>query len=484
MAKLKQPIDAARTAQLLAQLDDFFEEKGGFDTTSSRIKALEDLGLIDLKKIELKAINEAVDLVKAQQERMEKQIRAHRGGLYVSGIEDQKVSLLKCSIAIWNAQKLGGSQKSHFEKIGAGHEWEILHNTYKQHGEQLGLMSKGQKISDDSLGGAFIPDQVIAHVVQAIYTRSIFINLTGEGTQRVSVVAGLTGGNVKIPKFEGGMIAYWQGEDDVTAESQVKTSDMNMVMKKLGVLAKITEDMRLFASYGFENLFRRDMIRAMAKKLDLAIGYGKGTDFSPRGIMNTTGVKVWSAEKGDYAIIGDAVKTLASMQADWAGAELDFDGLMRMRLALNADNIELDESSALLSAYHYFLRLKLLKVDNYTSQTTNRPYLLGMPMLSDAKLKDLIGEFDSSTQFPIANKPGASVGAPTTSAVVKFGDVITGNLSEVLMGQWSGLEITDDGGVGTGFAGDTTLVKGRLRVDVQVRQPRALIVCPDAKMVD
>lgn len=440
--------------QLLERLQGLFDDDGGIDSLMERLKMVE-ANYDELKGLDFKKAIEEIEKVRATQESLIQTIRSSKRGFYVPGIEDESFSLLKACLGI----KTG-------RWTGAEKEKEILD----------AVRSKAaQSIGDDSLGGYFVPDQVIPEVIGAIYTRSVLINLNGEGETRVSVLEGLIGGNVSIPKFEGGLIAYWIGEEDEYAESLADVGDINMNPKKLGVLVKLTDAMRRFQGYGFEALLRNDMIRATAKKLDWTIMFGRGTDYMPRGIFKTPGIKIYRAETGEVLTTVEAAAV-----ADWQGGELGFDGMMAMELGLEEDDIDLDESHAWISSPREFFRLKTSKVANYTGQTSEQPYLLGAPFISNERLADLIGPFDKSNQIPSNDLPGASIDGTTTSTDEKYTTVLGGNLSNVVLGRWAGLEIEDDEGKGKGFTSDHTFVKMRMYADVNIRQPRSIIVCPDS----
>ncbi len=454
-------LDEKQTAELVDKLKGLFEGDDNIVSTIDKVKALAS-EIKEIQALDLKKVCEEYDKIKANQESLQKAIRFSKRGLYVPGLEDQQFSLV---------QAMAGVKTGDWK--GREHEKEIMDAVREK---------ASQNIGNDQAGGFFVPDQVIPDVIQAIYTRSVFINLGVEGdSTSVSVLDGLVGGNVKIPKFNSGTVAFWLGEEDAFAESIANVGDVQLNPKKLGVLVKLTDAMMRLGGFGFENLLRTDMVRAAAKKLDFTIAFGTGGDNMPLGIVNTEGIKIYSAEADDIA----DHSTLASLNSgDWSGAELTFDGLDNMTLALEEDDVDLDETHKWISAPRYFKRLKQLKVDNFSAQTENQPYLLGIPMLPDSRLADIIGPWDKSTQFSTTDVPGESVGAPTTSVIAKFGTVIGGNLGDVVLGRWSGVEISDDAGRGTGFATDHTFVKLRLLLDVVVRQPRSLIVAPDVTMLD
>jgi len=451
-------------AEVVRQLQALLTGEDSLSVTVQRVKDLQSV-VEPLKGLDPAKIMEELDKFRASQERMVTLIRGSKRGFYVPGIEDEKFSMLKAMIAIKT-----GDWKD------AGKEQEILRSVREK---------ASQVIGNDKLGGHFVPDQVIPEVIAAIYTRSVFLNLGPDGTTRVSVLEGLQGGNVKIPKFDGGLIAYWIGEEDEYAESQTNVGDVTLNPKKIGVLVRLTDSMRRFQGFGFENLLRNDMVRALAKKVDWTIPYGLGTNDMPLGLFRQAGIKIFRAENGVvYDQNTEAGRTALAAITDWDGGELDFDGLDDMMGALEDDDIVADESFAFISAPRYFRRQKQLKVDNFSGHIDAKPYLLGMPMLSDARLRELIGDFDKSTQIPTTSKPGASVQGATDSTNEKYTDVISGNLNNILFGRWGGIEIEDDGGKGKGFTSDHTYMKLRMYGDMCVRQPRSLIVCPDAKARD
>lgn len=444
-------------------------------TLLERVKAIE-VSTEAFKGIDPKSVLANMEKLQAGFDRVKRQIATNSShGLYLAGLEDEseqsRFSMLRAVMGV----KAGGSKEA-FERVKAGYEWEVMSQIRAK------AESSGHIIGVDSQGGFFVPDQVIPDVIAAIYTRSVLIDLAGDGQTRVSVLDGLTGVPVTIPKFEGGVIAYWIGEEDDYAESKAAVGNVTLRPRKLGILTKLTNEMRRFQSFGFENMLRNDMIRALAKKMDWTVMYGRGTDNAPRGIMSMENVLVYRAENGTV-YEGLAAARAAS---NWVGGTLNFDGLDNMKGALEDIDIDPDEggSFAYISAPRYFRGLRQLKIDNYTGQTANQPYLLGSPMIREETLRSLIGDFGRTTQVASANPAGASIGATASGGGANplFGDVIGGNLSEVVVGRWSGIEIEDDEGKGKDFVKDVTNVKMRMYADVGARHERAIVVCPDAKM--
>jgi HK97 family phage major capsid protein len=498
-----------KVAQLLKKMETIFDGEQGFEKTRDRVKALES-AIEDFRGVDQSKISEEFEKLKAGQEEIRRAIRSSKRGMYVPGLEDEaeNFSLLSVSRAV----KTGDWK-------GLGREREVLDTVMEKHRDRIEQMrssgmftdatvrNTGQVVGDQARGGAFIPDQVIPDVIESIYSRSVFIAQDSDGTTRVSLADGLTGPTAKIPEFHGGMVSYWMGEEDAYATSQVKTGDVKMELHKLGCLGRMTEEMMRWGAYGFEQLFRRDMIKSMVQKLDYTCAFGRGTDHQPRGIANWNtgghlegevgasgltygrGIKIFHAG----ASAGQELRSYSSAVAlststGFVGGELSFDQLENMRLALEEDEINLDErSTALISSPRYFSRLKTAKIDNFTGQTSNRPFLIGVPFIPDSRLRELIGDFDKMNQMRSNGAPGSGGSIEPifsgASADQKFSGAFYGDFSEVLIGRGAGIEIMDDGGM-TQFVSDGHLVKARMWVGQVVRQPRAIIFCPDVRVRD
>lgn len=458
--------------RLLANVENLGKNYEGLVAEVNKIQGdLKRFDGFDPATIDIKSAIAEFEKTKAVVEQMKADRRRASSGSRIPGLsaEAKNFSMIRAMTAI----KSGDWTRAGFER-------EVFD----------AARTKAQAMGLDSAGGYFIPDEVIEDVIAAIYTQSALINLSGDGTTRVSVLDGLTGGTVKVPKFLGGVVAYWIGESDEYAESQTKVGDMMMNPKKLGVLVRMTQEMRTYASYGFESLLRTDMIRAAAKVLDRSILYGSGTAHAPRGVVNA--VNAANLAKGDLKASPSVQVYDANGKTAWNGAAittnesyddaaLDFDGMDNMMALLEDNDVVADNSAAFLAHPKFFRSVKALKVDNYTGQNTNKPYLLGAPRLPDSRLADIIGGFAKSTQIATNNKAGQSVGW-TGSSTTGHTDVFYGNWNEVVLGRWGGIEIEDDGGRGKGFTSDQTYMKMRLYVDVGFRHEQSIVVCPNAKL--
>lgn len=389
-------------------------------------------------------------------EQVKKTIQKSRHGMHFSGIEDcaDDFSLIKAMCAIRTG-----------DWGGAGFEKEVLDEAREK---------ASQSVEIGDRGGFFVPEQVIPEIIPAVYANSALISLDDDGTTLCSVIDGMTTETAKIAKFSGGVLSYWVGEEENITESMASVGDVDIRLKKLAALVRLTDAMRRFASFGFEQLLRRDMVKSLALKLDWTILYGTGTDNMPRGIFNNPDVAQFSAESG---------KVITADPADAGGGELDFDHLDEMIGHNEDNNYGTTPNSAFVGAPRYFRRVKQTKIAHYSGQSTERAYLMGLPRIPDSALEEVIGRFVKTTQVATANVPGKSWGHPTTTTDQFYGDVAYGNWDDVVVARAVALDIEDDRGFHK-FPSDHWYLKAKIYVDVGYRRPESIVACADAKMRD
>jgi HK97 family phage major capsid protein len=454
-------------AKLLLKMEQVGDLLGQLPSFSDRIKAVEE----NLGKLNVKAVLDEFEKLKAGHEAIVEQLRRSRQGLYFPGLEDAKFSLSNgIAILAFGYEWL----KSQGYKVDR--EYEVMRNAT--------AVYKAQQGGDDAKGGLFIPDQALAGYNAALYAESEFIALDGAtGRTRVTVLPNLTGGSVSLNRFLGGVKTYWVGEKQAPPESEALDDQIVLKPHKMAQLVIVTDFLKRMGDPGYDAFLQQDMTGSAAEMLDFVVPYGAGSAHQPRGIMKTDGIKVYSAQSKKTGVKGVDALDGAKFQANWIGGEFGFDNMSDMKLALVNDKVKPNAASAWVSSPALFDRLKRLKVEQYPAQPASdgRIYVLGDPMLSDARLAERIGPYGETPQIPFANKPGASISAPTTSTETKFTDVIYGRLNEVIVGTWAGMTIENDNGKGVYFANDQTQIKLRREIDIQVRQPRAIIVCPDAR---
>lgn len=426
------------TTQRLAGIEE--SQKKMTEEVTALAKAVGVFKDLDIKKL----LNE-VEMLKAGQASVIKNIQ--RGGMSTFNVPGAECLAGKFSLIKAIRSVLSGGK--HY---GDSEEWALMQEVRKKSAAVIGV---------DSDGGWFVPDQVIPDVIAAIYTKSVLLDLAGDGQTRVSVIDGLTGGKVRIPKFKSGVIAYWQGEVDESSITKATVGEVNIEPKKLNALTKMSEEQMRFASYGWETLLRRDMVRAISGKIDQAILYGQGNANEPKGVWKFDEKQRYYAETSSTAPPGGTP----------VGGVLDWTGLSNMDLLIEEADMDMDATFATISSPAYFRYMANLRTLNYSGQAAkDAPYLAGLPPITQARLRDLIGDYGRTTKI---------TSTKSLNSVAKFTDVFRGNWGEVLVGRWSGIEVVTENGYD--IINDTRIVKLRLWMDVGCRHEKAIVWCADAQ---
>lgn len=206
-----------------------------------------------------------------------------------------------------------------------------------------------------------------------------------------TVMNGLVG-NVAIPKQSAGATAYWVAESGAPTESQQTLAQVTMSPKTVGAYTDFSRKLMLQSSIDIESFVRRDLAQVIALAIDAAALYGTGSNNQPTGIKLTSGVNT----------------------KDFAATTPTFAELVAMESEVAADNADIGTMSYLFN-----------------------PAQRG-------SLKTTEKSSTSAGQF--VWEPGNTVNGYRTevSNQVTAGDVFFGNFADLLIGFWSGLDLTVD----------------------------------------
>ena len=175
-----------KVARLAEAADDVLAKDGRFPKLEQRVEALCNfLGITedeDGNAIDLKAIVEQVDKLKAAQDAMVARLQTSRSAHYVPGMHEtqEKFSVARALLAY---------RANDWSK--AGFEAECL--------KAIREKSNSIVMGDDEQGGIFVSEQLIPDWITALFIKSEFVSLDGDGNTRISLIPNLTGSPAKIP---------------------------------------------------------------------------------------------------------------------------------------------------------------------------------------------------------------------------------------------------------------------------------------------
>lgn len=130
------------------------------------------------------------------------------------------------------------------------------------------------------------------------------------GQAGITVLPGLVG-NVDIPRQTAGATSTWiSAEDGDATESEPQFDQVSLSPRDLACYTEVTRRLLLQSTPSIEGLVRRDLAIAQALGIDKAVLYGSGSAGQPRGIANTSGINTKKLNSADptYAELVEIVK--------------------------------------------------------------------------------------------------------------------------------------------------------------------------------
>ena len=164
-----------------------------------------------------------------------------------------------------------------------------------------------------------------ANVIGTQYLPELFVDRLRAATKvralGATVLAGLQG-NVVIPKRLASAQTGWFADNTAIPTGDQTFGSITLTPKHAGVITEWSRNLVLQGSPDVEMLARDDMARQLAETLDLAAIKGSGTGAEPRGILNTPGVGVLTADTNGsmlaYAMITELVSLVDAANASGA----------------------------------------------------------------------------------------------------------------------------------------------------------------------
>jgi len=265
-------------------------------------------------------------------------------------------------------------------------------------------------VGTPSAGGNLVDDELLAgSFIELLRNRLAFAQAG------VTMLSGLQG-NISIPRQSSASTAYWVGENSAPTESQQAVDQVNMTPKTVGAYVDYSRRLLLQSSIDVEGMVRNDLARVIALEIDRAAIYGTGSSNQPLGLTNTTG-------------IGSQTITTFGTFVEYIGMETDV-------ASANAD----------AGSLRYIINAAARGALKSTEKATNTAQFVFMD--------------NEINGYPVI-----------VSNQLQNNDALFGDFSMMIMGMWSGLDLTVDPYAGA--TAGTVRVIALQDVDFAVKQPGA-----------
>lgn len=263
-----------------------------------------------------------------------------------------------------------------------------------------------------SAGGNLVADELLSgSFIDLLRNR---LALAGAG---VTMLTGLQG-NISIPRQSSASTAYWVGENVAPNESQQAVDQVNMTPKTVGAFVDYSRRLLLQSSIDVEGMVRNDLTRVIALELDRVGMYGTGSSNQPLGLVNTTGIG--SQTISTYGTFDEYI----GMETDVATANADAGSLRYIINAAARGALKSTAKSAAAVAAGFVFENG--EINGYPAIVSNQ---------------------------------------------LQNNDALFGDFSMMIMGMWSGLDLTVDPYAGA--TAGTVRIIALQDVDFAVKQPGA-----------
>ena len=315
---------------------------------------------------------------------------------------------------------------------------------------EFDVSTEAAKIEKRDISGIFIPDDVLEHKMideKMINERILTAGVDSAGghtvddelqsmidiflennfaADNVSVMSGLKG-NVFIPGQDERIEAQFTGETEAATEDEPSFREISLTPRHCRTWLRVTKQLLVQSHESVEMFLRRDLSRAISKKVDSSILYGVGTQAD----MSVASV---SLAVGDYVTYSDLAAFNGLSGTKWTFATISGNKVMLFKDLVAEDETKLgevtvgtqititDSSNTVLQTVTvsgaYNDTTKRLPISDYdtTGLTNNTNYTIATVAVSDPATYDPPGIVNTSN-IQTFTWDNSSVAARATSLV-------------------------------------------------------------------
>lgn len=269
----------------------------------------------------------------------------------------------------------------------------------------LDVLTRDLNVGTATAGGNLVPtDYMGGSFIDVLRNKSRVMEMGA------TVLSGLMG-NIAIPRKTSGSTGYWVTEGNAPTESEPAFDQVTMTPNTVGGFTDYTRKILLQSSPEIESLVRGDLMSTIAAEIDRVAINGSGTGAEPSGILNTAGIGL--------VAIGTN------------GGPITWDHIVDLEGEVAVDNADEGRLGYLTNSSVRKSLKKATKVSadagaGFIWEPGNQP---GFGMLNG---------YSSG----VSNNVPADLDKGTSTGVCSA--AIFGNFADLLIGQWSVIDITVD----------------------------------------
>jgi HK97 family phage major capsid protein len=321
----------------------------------------------------------------------------------------------------------------------AGFEREVAQETTRA----VGKSASGFYVPPAVLGRAVITTATAPQLIGTDHMSSAFIDALLPEVAVMGLGATILPGlveNVSIPRMVSGTAAAWVAEGAAAAESSPVFDSVPLSLKQLSARSQLSRRQMKQSLPGLDVLLRNDLRRSLAIELDRAAIAGAGSATVPRGILNSVGI-------GSVAIGAN-------------GGVPFFQFLTKLMAEVESENVAGTSYGWLTN---HFVKGTLLSTQTAASAQQMILQRIGTDW-------NIAGHKAAFSNLVPANG--------TKGTGTALSSIIFGNWSDLLIGQWGGIDIVVDDMTGAD-TGNVRIV-AHSEWDIAVRYAQSFAAITDA----
>lgn len=266
------------------------------------------------------------------------------------------------------------------------------------------ITAKALSASDLAAGGAVVPPGFSQEIIEALQSYAV--------VQAAGPTVVPLNGSYSQPFINASATSYYVAENAAATVSEPTTGLITMTEHKLRCITPISNDLLRSGGPAAENAIRRNMLRSLATRRDLAFLRGDDTNGSPKGLLN------WAVE----SINADGTNSIATITEDAA----------RIMSLVNENDVELFNPVWFMTVREFWY-LRSLRTANGEYAFPELQMTDGLPQL--AKGYFLGAPVFCSTQLP--TDLDTSSGGNNNEADILF----VGDASSMMIGQAENMRV-------------------------------------------
>lgn len=301
----------------------------------------------------------------------------------------------------------------------------------------------------ETTGGSLVPLAAQGDLIEVLRNKEVCVQA---GASMFPLPAQ---GSLKLPKQTSAMTAYWIGENTSITKSDMGTTSVSLLAKKLGVRGAMPNELMRYSNPAAEAMVRMDMARVLALALDLAALQGTG-GLQPTGLINGTG--------------SDAILTYTASTVGATGNTFKPEDWEKLIGVVEDNNGLVDEATA-----GFICRPKLFRKSNATRADAVSANDAAGPFVEILKSLDRAAN-NMRCGYPV-HKTNQVSATRIKSSGVDLTYVLFGCWSQLLIGMGAAMELDMNPYGDTAWAADQTELRGILQSDVAWRNSKSFGWC-------